>query len=80
MTGAIPWWKSRTMVAAYIGLVIALVDVLSTVMLGQDLSWRTAVIGVGSAIAAWGRKSASTIITSWLLPAPTDDTPPGGAG
>lgn len=80
MTGAIPWWKSRTMVTCYVGLAIALVDAMSSVMLGENLSWRTAVIAVGSAVAAWGRKNASGIITSWLLPAPTDDTPPGGAG
>lgn len=61
-----PWWKSKTMVAAYTGLAIALVDALSSIMLAEHLSWRTAVIGIGSAIAAWGRKSASTIITSWL--------------
>lgn len=72
-----PWWKSRTMVAAYVGLVIAVTDALSTVMLGQDLSWRTAVICVGSALAAWGRKSASTVITSWLgLPASDEEPKP----
>lgn len=62
----IPWWKSRTMVAAYVGLLIAMVDVISTVMLQEHLSWRTAVIAVGSAIAAWGRKNASAIVVSWL--------------
>lgn len=60
------WWKSKTMVAAYTGLAIALVDALSTLMLGDNLSWRTAVIGIGSALAAWGRKNATTVITSWL--------------
>lgn len=63
------------MCAAYAGLAIAVTDALSTLMLGQDLSWRTAVIGVGSAIAAWGRKSATTVITSWLgLDTATDDS------
>lgn len=61
-----PWWKSTAMLAAYTGLVIALVDALSTMILGGELSWRTAVIGIGSALAAWGRKNAKTVISSWL--------------
>lgn len=61
------------MLAAYTGLAIALIDALSTMMLNESLSWRTAVIAVGSAVAAWGRKNATGVIASWLgLDAGTD--------
>lgn len=63
------------MVAAYVGLAIAVTDALSTVILNEHLSWRTAVIGIGSALAAWGRKSASTIISSWLGIEPPGEDP-----
>lgn len=73
----VPWWKSRVMVAAYVGLLISLADVLTTVLSGSDLSWRTLVIATGSAIAAWGRMHARTVISSWLLPpAEPADQPP----
>lgn len=62
----VPWWKCTTMRAAYVGLLIAAVDALSTIMLDKELSWRTAVIAVGSAVAAWGRRNATTVVSSYL--------------
>ncbi len=62
----VPWWKSTTMRAAYVGLLIAFCDLLVTLVSEQKLSWRTAVIAIGSAVAAWGRRNATTIVSSYL--------------
>lgn len=73
----VPWWKSTTMRAAYVGLLIAAVDALSTIMLDKELSWRTAVIAIGSAVAAWGRRNAITVVSSYLgLTVPDPQTVP----
>lgn len=68
----VPWYRSKGMLAAYTGLAIAVVDALSTVILGHDISWRTAALALFSSLAAWARMSATTIVKSWLgLEGPT---------
>jgi len=62
----IPWYRSRGMVSAYVGLAIAFVDVLSTLMLSQDLSWRTGVLALVAGLGAWTRKNATQVVVSWL--------------
>lgn len=61
-----PWWKSRVMVAAYVGILIAALDAVIAVAQQGPLSWRTVVIAAGSAIAAWGRKNASDTIAGYF--------------
>jgi hypothetical protein len=55
------------MVAAYVGLAVALLDFSIAFLGGDALTWRTFALGAVSAVAAWGRKSARTIIAGWLL-------------
>lgn len=55
------------MVAAYVGLAVAFLDFSIAFLDGDVLTWRTFALGAVSAIAAWGRKSARTIIAGWLL-------------
>jgi hypothetical protein len=70
------------MVGAYTGLVIALADALVSWATAGEVSWRTLVLFVVAGIGGWGRKSARTIISGWLLApaqeAPQADAPPGG--
>lgn len=64
---AIPWWRSRAMVGAYVGLAIAVSDGLYAWATAEELSWRTFVLFTVSAIAGWGRKTARFVISGWLL-------------
>lgn len=62
----IPWWKSRVMVSAYIGILIAVIDTVTAIADHGPLSWRTAVIAIGSAIAAYGRKNATQLVGDYF--------------
>lgn len=64
---AIPWWHSRAMVGAYAGLAIAITDALSAWAMAEELSWRTLVLFLVSALAGWGRKAARTIVFGWFF-------------
>ena len=63
---SIPWWKSRVMVSAYIGIGIAAIDAVVQMAEKGPISWRTAVIAVGSAVAAWGRRNATETISGYF--------------
>ena len=62
----VPWWRSKGMVLAYVGIGTAVLDATVSLAESKDLSWRTVVIGIGSVIAAWARKNASTIVSSYV--------------
>ena len=70
------------MVGAYTGLAIALADAVVSWATAGEVSWRTLVLFVVAGVAGWGRKSARTIISGWLLApsseAPQADAPSGG--
>ena len=55
------------MVGAYTGLAIALADAVVSWATAGEVSWRTLVLFVVAGVAGWGRRSARTIISGWLL-------------
>lgn len=61
----VPWWRSRSMLLAYVGVGMAMLDAVVTLAESKDLSWRTVVIGLGAAAAAWARKNAKGIVESY---------------
>lgn len=76
---AIPWWRSKAMVGAYVGLSIAVCDGLYAWATEGDLSWRTFVLFLVSSITGWGRKTARYVISGWVL-GPDSDLESGDEG
>lgn len=54
------------MVSAYLGIAIAAIDAVIQMAEHGPISWRTAVIAVGSAVAAWGRKNATETVSGYF--------------
>lgn len=73
----IPWWKSRGVVWALSGILLAVIDAAVSLVETGNLSWRTLVIFVGGAVGAWFRKNARSIVGMAVLGQDPPELPPG---
>jgi len=61
---SIPWYRSRGFVWGLVGVALALLDGVHAWLTSEALNWRTGVILIGGALAAYFRKNITGIIVA----------------